>query len=89
MGRAARVKQQLRAAGAQTSAGNPAPFEPMVTVMAADKFREALKAGKSLRAKFSDREYVMDKNGTLRRVHPMPSATLAYGPRPVAREGEA
>lgn len=62
MGRAARAKE---------SRGNPTPFIQMSRVISASKFNEhSTILGRLRRIVFSDREYVMDQFGTLRRSRP-------------------
>lgn len=61
MGRAARAKE---------SRGNPQPFVPKSRVISASKFSEHSKLGRLMRVVFSDREYVVDKAGTIRRMRP-------------------
>lgn len=80
MGRDAKAKAARWAAGQSVARGNPEPSPLMATVISAKKHREAVKAKKQLRAKFSDREYAMDAKGQLRRLRPTPStvATMTF-----------
>jgi len=72
MGHAARAKQRARAEGRSTTCGNPEPFVPRARIIAQTKYDEAVKAGTPLVAAFSDRQYALDKHGTLRRLPPDP-----------------
>ena len=71
MGHAARQKQGARARGEQTRAGNPATAHGSVRFIPKDRFDDALKTHPvGLRAVFSDRAYVMDASGQMRRLPP-------------------
>lgn len=63
MGWAARVKQSDWQNGKSVSPGNSGKTPLKMTVICADKFEKG-----NRRASFSDREYVMNEHGTLRRV---------------------
>lgn len=63
MGWAARAKEHDWQNGKSVSRGNPDKAAQRVTVICDDKFNLG-----NRRATFSDREYVMDQFGTLRRV---------------------
>lgn len=78
MGREARAKRRRWANGESVSRGNPDPIERTATVIAHDKFAAAAKAGQPLTATFSDRRYVMNRHGTLRRLPPaVPRVTVS------------
>lgn len=78
MGWAARQKQADRAAGRRTTAGNPEAFVPKATVISEEKFQEQQKTGaRHFPVRFSDRRYVMDAHGTLRRVSSVPTVSVS------------
>jgi hypothetical protein len=61
MGYAARAKERR---------GNPTPNPLMMRYITQDAFKDAVRRGQQFRATYSDRAYVMDKHGTLRRLPP-------------------
>lgn len=53
---------------ARVSGGNPKPFTPRARFVSASKFQEGWSPTRLLLLAFSNRKYVMDAKGTLRRV---------------------
>lgn len=85
MGYAARMKKAARQAGESTLAGNPEKPAPlMATYITVKAHKAAVQAKRPLRAKYSDREYLMDSKGQLRRLQPQPVtiAKMHYGAQP-------
>ena len=58
------------AARARERRGNSTPNPLMERYITWDAFNEAVRRGQQFRATYSDRAYVMDKHGTLRRLPP-------------------
>lgn len=67
MGREARAKTARWAAGESVARGNPEATPLQMRAINPEKRKAALADGQLTRAQFSDRAYIMDAKGTLRR----------------------
>jgi hypothetical protein len=83
MGWAARVKQQQRGAGEQTTCGNPEPVRLRQREIDRARMAEAVKAGRRhVIVNFSDRRYEIDAlTGVLRRLRPAIGTTATLSTR--------
>lgn len=77
MGREARAKSAARARGETVMSGNQAPTQYPVRFIRDDAFTDHMRAARPVMpVQFSDRRYVMNAEGTLRRVASAPTMSI-------------